>query len=102
MSRGQFKFVLDKNNTLHIGYSYNDYHKDICGNLPRGQIRAAGYLLWALEEEVWIVNGNSIGYDMGYDLESEKKIQEILKGSTSRTIEDNMNYLGRLQIHQDL
>jgi hypothetical protein len=90
MSHGQFKFVLDKNGTLHIGYSNHDYHKDICGGLPRGQVRAAGYLFWMKEDEIWIVNGNSIGYDMGYDVESEKKIQEILGEKTTRTLEDEM------------
>lgn len=84
MSRGMFKFVLDTQSNLYLGYS-GSYHMNICGRLPAEKVQAAGYLDYAAKDG-WIVNGSSLGYCISYSRDDRDVIEEMLKDYDSEKL----------------
>lgn len=84
MSYGLFKFVLDDEANLYIGFSH-DFHMDICGNLPRDKVIAAGYI--AYQDGTPIPNGKSIGYGIGCS-GHEDLVKKILEGKSRDDLVD--------------
>ena len=74
-----FKFVIDRNNTLYIGFQ-SGYHAQICGELLNREVAGAGYLKYDHDVTDWVVHGSSVGYDISFNREQKEAIRATLAG----------------------
>jgi len=72
----ELKFVLLKDGTLFIG-SAGSYHREICQNVPKDMVQAAGYLHEDGDGKVGC-HGNSYGYSISHNAQDREIISNIL------------------------
>lgn len=83
------KWVLQKDGTLHIG-SADSYHMDICGDLLRSEVHAAGYIIIVEDEDFYKAYKDSAGYNIG-STEEQKRIVEKVAKDHVRWIKEEWN-----------